>query len=128
MSNPLVWIGLIFISVLLVVLFRRQSKKQLITGRDSLDFSDIYSSVDKKISFDTFSEVLNVLGNSYSVNPQLLRPTDSLQKIHKMDSWSLGAGDEKMGQWLMDKGIKDVDENKLYTISDLMVLVESHKV
>lgn len=91
-----------------------------------MTFEEIYNVYikDYKVGYETFVEVYNTLSNAYSVNPKLIRPSDSLKKFFDIDSWDLDAGTEKMEEWLV-KNLKIATPKKeIKTVLDLLILVE----
>lgn len=70
-----------------------------------MPLEDIHGTVKDDVSFGVFSEVWAVLGNAYSVDPMLLRPTDTFQALGKVDSWTLGSGEDAIDDWLRKCGL-----------------------
>lgn len=93
------------VAIAAVVVFRALAKRSALQGRTPLPLEDIYSSVKDQVSFEVFSEVWSVLGKAYSVDPQLLRPTDTFLALGKIDSWTLGKGEDDVGKWLKERGV-----------------------
>lgn len=88
-----------------VVLLKALAKRSALQGRTTLPLEDIYGSVKDQVSFEIFREVWSVLGKAYSIDPQLLRPTDTFLALAKVDSWTLGKGDDDVGKWLKERGV-----------------------
>lgn len=125
MSDALFFVILIAVSIWLIIIFRFISIKKLIGKRDHQSLDVIYEGIKNEVSFETFSEVFQSLGDSYSIDPRLLRIEDTLIQLQSLDSWSLGSGTEKMEKWLTDRGITKCDV-KLTSVKDILLLVESN--
>jgi hypothetical protein len=93
------------VTIAAVVLFKALAKRSALQGRTPLPMEDIYDSVKDQVSFEVFSEVWSVLGKAYSIDPELLRPTDTFVALGRMDSWTLGKGEDDVGKWLKERGI-----------------------
>lgn len=101
------WLGIgIVIAIAAVVMFKAVVKRSVLQGRTPLALRDMHSSLKDQVSFEVFSEVWSVLGNAYSIDPQLLRPTDTFLALSKIDSWTLGKGEEDVGRWLKERGLE----------------------
>ncbi len=59
---------------------------------------------------------------AYSIDPRLLRPTDTFNALNRMDSWTLGKGEEEIGKWIEHKGLGTPPE--LHTILALAQWVQ----
>lgn len=100
------WLGIgLAVAIAAVVIFKALAKRSVLQGRTPLALEDIYGSVKDQVSFEIFSEVWSVLGKAYSIDPQLLRPTDTFLALGKMDSWTLGKGEDDVGKWLKERGV-----------------------
>jgi len=124
MGDHMVWVVCIGVSAVLVFLFRFLVKKKIESLHERVELNEIYLTVSDSISIKNFTDVFNALGDSYSIDPRVLRPEDSLSKLDKLDSWVLGAGADKMNKWLECRGLSDF-EAEPRTIYDLLFLVES---
>jgi len=129
MSDKKIFIVIILGIAWFVFLFayKRIIRKQSFRDRKPMTFEEIYNAYVKNydIRYETFIEVFKALGNSYSVNPQLIRPTDHLKIFFDIDSWDLDAGTDKINDWLV-KTLKIENPNKeIKTVSDLLILVET---
>ena len=76
-----------------------------------------------RVSFEAFSDVWNVIGKSYDLNPQIIRPTDTFHELSKADSWLLGKGEDDLSEWLDRKGIERPPS--LHTVLDLATWVQA---
>lgn len=72
-------------------------------GRTPLPLADIHGTVQDQISIDTFTEVWSKFGEAFSIDPKLIRPDDKLKRFASLDSWDLGRGEERLGQWLTQR-------------------------
>lgn len=93
------------VAIAAVVIFKALAKRSALQGRTPLRIEDIYGSVKDEVSFEVFSQVWSVIGKAYSIDPQLLRPTDTFLTLGKMDSWTLGKGEDDVEKWLKERGI-----------------------
>lgn len=124
MNGGALFIVLAISGAILVAVLGYVSKRQLTSNREPLDFETIHSRVSDKVNFDVFREVLYEIGRAYSVDPKLIRPEDSLAKFAESDSWQLGAGTEKLSQWLIENRVNG-HSTPASTVLDLAQRVES---
>lgn len=92
-----------------------------------MTFEEIYNVYVKNydVKYETFIEVFKALGNSYSINPQLIRPTDSLKIFFDIDSWDLDVGREKMEEWIVKILKIERPKKEIKTVIDLLILAET---
>lgn len=93
------------VGVALVLGFQRFAKRTFVAGRTPAPLEEIYSPVKDQVSFEVFTDVWNTLGRAYAVDPRLLRPDDAFLALQKMDSWTLGKGEDDLGKWLTRRGL-----------------------
>lgn len=122
--NETLWILVIAVAAILVIGFRLLGRQRAVGGRTPIDLEDMHRGFSHQVSLSTFSQVFTALGEAYSVDPRLIRPEDSLNKLLDMDSWLLDAGTEKLNRWLNSIGI-DQKAARPSTVLDLLLLVES---
>lgn len=113
-------------TALLVFLGKFIAKKKIIVGRRPLPFEDIQRLTNPAVSIQTLSYVLTMLGNSYRLDPHLIRTDDRLKKFFDLDSWTLGLGTERINKWLADEGVTE-RPGQLVTVLDLMIFLERRK-
>lgn len=96
-----IWVAVILVCAISAVpIFKVLAKRSIFRGRSPLPLKDIHGSVKNDVSFGVFSEVWAALGKAYSVDPLLLRPTDTFQALGEVDSWTLGSGEDAIEDWL----------------------------
>lgn len=78
------------------------------------------------VKYETFLKVYNLLGNSYHINPKLLRPSDKLETFFKIDSWDLDAGTEKIEEWLFKTLNIKIPTPEIKTVLDLLIFVQKN--
>jgi len=105
------------VAVAAVVSFKALATRAVLRGRTSEPLEKIYAPVKDHVSFETFSEVLSLLGRAYGIDPGLLRPTDTFVELGKIDSWTLGKAEDDVGEWLKKKGVEA--PRQLETVLDL---------
>lgn len=101
------WLALgLAVAVVAVASFKVLATRSVLRGRTPESLEQIYDPVKDQVSFETFSEVLSLLGRAYSINPGLLRPTDTFVELGRIDSWTLGKAEDDVGDWLKKKGVE----------------------
>ncbi|MCD9032531.1 hypothetical protein LDO32_12430 [Luteimonas sp. Y-2-2-4F] len=105
MNGPILWIAAIIGGTLLVLMFRHHARRKFARSRSLLKIEEIYKEVSGQVEFGVFNEVLIAIGESYRINPGLIRPSDRLEEFIRIDSWRLDAGSEALSNWLERKGI-----------------------
>jgi len=103
-GGPL-FLVLIFCGVAAVAFFGWASRLHLVADRKVVDLDELYIFVSSKVDIKVFRAVMRGVGESYSINPELIRPEDPLSRFIKADSWLLGAGTERLNDWLSDNGL-----------------------
>lgn len=101
---------------------RYLARRALLRGKSRLSVSEIVNDLPAHIDRDGASELLQVIGTSFQLPPELLRLDDPMSKLMAFDSWVLGSGQEKLERWLEQKGVQALPE-KPVTIRDLIVSV-----
>jgi hypothetical protein len=79
------------------------------------------------ISYETFCRVYEALGRSFSLDPRLIRPSDSFKGILAFDSWALWVGKERMEKWLTDNFELTEAGAPIGTVTDLLWLVQGSR-
>jgi hypothetical protein len=101
------WIAIgLAVAVAAVVGFKALATRSVFRGRTPEPLEKIHAPVKDQVSFEIFSEVLSLLGRAYSIDPGLLRPTDTFSALGKIDSWTLGKAEDDVGKWLKEKGVE----------------------
>lgn len=118
-----IFIGAILVASLLCLAGWRLSRRKL-ANRTQLPVSEIVSGLPSTISQKEASEVLAKIGESFGVQPGLLRLDDPISVLTGMDSWKLGEGQEKFEAWLKGRGVIRLP-NDPKTIGDLVVAVSA---
>lgn len=118
-TGPVIFASLIAIGVVAVFVGGYLSRRKL-TRRKPLSVSEIVSGLPSTISQKEASEVLAKIGESFGVQPGLLRLDDPISVLTGMDSWKLGEGQEKLEAWLRDRGVTRL-QNRPRTVGDLVV-------
>lgn len=111
------------VAISAVLVFKALAKRSALRGRTPLPLEDIYAAVKDEVSYEVFNEVWTVLGKAYSLDPKMLRPTDTFLALGKVDSWTLGKGEEAIGDWLKARGIENPPQ--LNTLLELAKWVQS---
>jgi hypothetical protein len=83
--------------------FKRLAHREFERDRTPLPFADIHRTVQDQISIGVFNEVWSKLGESFSIDPKLIRPNDKLKSLADLDSWDLGRGEDALTQWLAQR-------------------------
>ena len=117
------------VALVFVIAYRTLLRKQSFKDREPLPLEDIYRTVGDQhhIQFNTFAEVYKALGDCYSVDPRLIRPSDSLKKLFDIDSWDLGEGTQRMEAWLAKAFGEIRSGNPMQTVLDLLVRAEANR-
>ena len=105
MGGGPIFLVLILCGVAAVAFFGWVSRLHLVADRKPVDVGDLYLSVSSKVDIAALRAVMRGVGESYSINPELIRPEDPLSGFIKADSWLLGAGTERLNEWLADNGL-----------------------
>lgn len=115
-------IGLV-LAVAAVLGFKKLARRSLERGRTPAPLVEIHRSIQGEVSIHVFNEVWSKLGESFSIDPRLIRPEDKLKTLTGLDSWDLGHGEDALGQWLAKKTA--VRPPLLETVLDLAKWVEA---
>lgn len=100
------WLLTLFVALITVIIVLQLREEQsLIAGRKPCSLNEIYVAVSDRVSFEVFVETWTAVGNAYSIDPQLIRPGDTIKQLSKLDSWNLGEGEDELGAWLEQKNI-----------------------
>lgn len=126
MSSGILWLLLIAIGIAAVIGIGYFSKRKLTSGREPIEMAANHARVSDQVSFEALRDVLNAIGRAYSLDPKFLRPEDSLDNLLRADSWTLGAGAEKLNQWLVENGL-DEQPTSAKTVLDLAQLVDDSR-
>ena len=124
-----VFAALLLLAFIFILVYKRIIRKQFFRNRKPMALEDIYSTYVKNhgIQYETFVEAYKALADSYSVNSNLIRPSDSLKMFFDIDSWNLDAGTDKINDWIV-KTLKIESPNKeIKTVLDLLILVETSR-
>lgn len=118
------WFALgVVVAISAVLVFKALAKRSILRGRTPLPLEEIYASVKDDLSYAVFNEVWTVLGKAYSLDPKMLRPMDTFLALGKMDSWTLGKGEDAIGDWLKTRGLGTPPQ--LHTLLEFAKWVQS---
>jgi hypothetical protein len=121
-----IWVAVVLVcAISAVLIFKVLARRSIFRGRTPLPLEDIHDSVKGDVSFGVFSEVWAALGKAYSVDPMLLRPTDTFQALGKVDSWTLGSGEDAIEDWLRKCGLGTPPQ--LHTLLEFAMWVQSSR-
>lgn len=107
MNGGVLWLTLVGAGIASIVGFMYFSRRKLTAGREPMDMEAVHAYVSAEVSLEGLRDVLNSVGQAFSIDPRLLRPEDSLTGLLNADSWQLDAGTEKINKWLADKGLEE---------------------
>lgn len=99
-------IGFVVILVtaaLAVLVFKAIARRSFGEGRISQALADVHAPVRDTVSAEVFEEVWLKVGEVFSIDPGLIRPTDTLKSLANVDSWDLGEGGDALSRWLEQK-------------------------
>jgi len=99
---------------------RYLSRQRLLRGRHPQTLAEIVSDLPEIVRRDEASEVLQVIGKSFGVQPEILRLEDPMSALTAMDSWRLGYGQWELERWLRAKGVSSL-HRKPNTIGELIM-------
>lgn len=96
---------LVVVAVAVVAAARWISKRNALSGRNSISLADMYQQdmTATGTSLEVFEKVLNVVGQAYDIDPRKLRPSDELKTFYGLDSWTLGEGTERLNNRLVEE-------------------------
>lgn len=117
------------VAVLVIIFARWISKRNVSTQHEPISLNCMYQQEEPRIdaSYETFEQVLNLIGKAYAIDPKRLRPSDKLKTLYGLDSWELDAGTEKLSDWIEQGfGITSF-ESEPKTISELIVGIEKSR-
>lgn len=96
------------------------SRQKLLHGRQPQALAEIVSDLPETIRRDDASEVLQMIGKSFGVRPEVLRLHVPMSALTAMDSWTLGHGQGELERWLRAKGVSSL-HRKPATIGELIM-------
>ncbi len=117
-----VFLVAIVVAFLMVSIGRYLSRRKLLRGRQPRAVTEIVNDLPEAVRREEASEVLQMIGKSFGVQPEILRLDDPMSVLMAMDSWMLGHGQGKLERWLRAKGVGSL-QSKPDTIRDLIVSV-----
>jgi hypothetical protein len=117
-------IGLI-IAAITITAFRYFSRKSFKKGRTPQPLSDIYNSINEQVSSEVFNEVWLKVGEALSIDPKLIRPSDSLKTLGIIDSWNFYKGEDSLSLWIEQKHLDP--RPQLETMLDLVKWIQQAK-
>jgi hypothetical protein len=115
----------IAVATVLLLGFRAQAKRAFFKARVPVELKEIYSQVEGRVSFETFSEVWGKVGHSFSIDPRLICPADTFKAYSRFDSWDLGKGGDALEEWLKQLHLEP--PSSVSTVLDLAVWIDSKK-
>jgi len=104
-------------AIVVVIASKGIARRSIFRGRVSVPLRELHTTINDQVSFEIFSEVWTEIGKAYRVDPGLIRPTDTFSELSKVDSWSLGKGEDELAEWLDRKRLRRPSE--LRTVLDL---------
>jgi len=125
-NRLLLLLGVLSVAALLVFGGKLLARRKIVAGRQPLSFDEIQRLSNAEVRLSTLTRVLTKLGESYGLNPQLIRPTDRLQLFYDLDTWTLGLSAERINKWLTEEGVTAIDPQPT-TVLDLIRLFEDHQ-
>jgi hypothetical protein len=117
-----VFLASVVVAVLVLAAGRYLSRQRLVRGRQPRAVTEIVNDLPDAIGRNEASEVLQVIGQSFRVRPEILRLDDPMSSLTAIDSWTLGHGQEALERWLRAKGITNFQRNPV-TIRELILAV-----
>lgn len=123
MSGAVLWVALVLCGIFVVASFRYLGRRKLISRRKPEEIIAIHARVSEEVSLNALRDVMQAVGRAYVIDPKLIRPEDSLQKIAAVDSWSLDGGTERLNQWLISNGLSEQPQY-VKTVLELARIVE----
>jgi len=121
------WLLVLLLLIGLIVwVFRIFSRKSFSKNHEMRQLDDIYEEVKGHISFDTFSEIWLKVGEAFSIDPRLIKPSDTLKALCNIDSWDLGRGEDVLSEWIEQKHLGRPPA--LTTVLDLAKWIESERM
>jgi hypothetical protein len=116
-------------TVTAVFLVRWKSKRSILHQHEPISLASMYQLEGTHIGvcYETFEQVLNLIGQAYTVDPKRLRPSDKLEKLYDLDSWELYAGTEKLSFWLEKSFDITSFETEPETIAELIKNINSQE-
>lgn len=118
MNSIVVWLAALLVCSLAVFAFRRLSMRSLQASREPVELEMYRSRFADDSDFLAFCDTVLALSSSYSVDSRRVSPDDLLSSYSKIDSWSLGEGDDSFARWLAEQGIVSVPSTEI-TIVEL---------
>jgi hypothetical protein len=121
-----IWLaGILVVSVVSVLAFKALARRSHVRGREPQSLADMHSSIKDQVSQEVFNEVWLKIGEAFSIDPRLIRPSDLLRSLSNIDSWDLGEGEDALNLWLDQKHLGTPPP--LETVLDLAKWVEASK-
>lgn len=125
-TSVIIFLGLCVLGAFVVAVCRVGLRRQFVRGREPMDLHGIFERDvrERGISYETFRRVYEALGRSFSLDPRLIRPSDSFKDILAFDSWALWVGKERMEKWLADNFEVREAGAPIGTVMDLLRLAQ----
>ena len=118
------WLAIaVAVGIAAVVVARALARKRFAADRQPIPLDVLVNQVDASLSADVVSEVWTEIGAAYGIDPQLIRPDDTLKGLAAIDSWDLGKGGDKLNDWLRSKNL--AGKPQITTVKDLALWVQS---
>jgi hypothetical protein len=121
-SGAGLFLAAVVVAGLLYFIGRYIARQKLLRGRQPLEVAEIVSDLPASVGRNEASEVLQVIGKSFRLRPEILRLDDSMSTLMAIDSWTLGHGQEELERWLKARGVDSL-QRKPSTIRELIVSV-----
>ena len=118
------WLAIaVVVGIAAVVVARTLARKRFAADRQPIPLAVLATQIDASLSADVVSEVWTEIGAAYGIDPQLIRPDDTLKDLAAIDSWDLGNGGDKLNDWLRSKNLSG--KPQITTVKDLALWVQS---
>lgn len=117
-----VFLGCSAVAAVAYFILRRLAKRNLLRDRKPLAVAEIINDLPENVNRSDASEMLQAIGKSFGLKPEILRLDDPISALTAVDSWRLGEGQDELERWLKARGVNSL-QSKPNTIRDLMVTV-----
>lgn len=112
------WIfAIILVGLVAVTGFEALARRSYLRIRKRVSLSEIHKTISGEVSRDVFEDVWLTVGSAYAIDPRVIAPTDSFAELGKFDSWKLGAGEDRIEDWIDSKNVGH--PVSLATVADL---------
>ena len=118
-------VAVVVLGAVLIGLAIRGWQRRAFRQRKLRDLSEVYESEVRQRGVDreTFEDVMNAVAKCFSLDPRVIKPTDSLRAFKAMDSWYLWHGWDQLEDWLARRGAEAPPNPPPKTVLDLIEYV-----